>query len=158
MTGGAYLIDSNILIRWVKPDDRDYPLVNAAVDRLIEQGCTLLYTSQNLAEFWNTCTRSVEQYGYGLSVEETDARANVIESTLEMLPDGDAAHREWRRLVVAFRVSGAKVHDARLVAAMHVHGVQRIVTFNQRDFARYTSVEALHPKASLHRSIERPTS
>src|SRR5580700_9866205 len=140
MTDGAYLIDSNILIRWVKPDDRDYPLVNAAVDRLIEQGCTLLYTSQNLAEFWNACTRPVEQNGYGLSIEETDARVTVIESTLDMLPDGDAAHREWRRLVVAFRVAGAKVHDARLVAAMHIHGVPRIVTFNERDFARYTSV------------------
>jgi predicted nucleic acid-binding protein len=158
MTDGAYLIDSNILIRWVKPDDRDYPLVNAAVDRLIDQGCTLLYTSQNLAEFWNTCTRPVEQNGYGLSIEETDARASVIESTLDLLPDGDAIHLEWRRLVVTFRVSGAKVHDARLVAAMHVHGVPRILTFNERDFARYTSVEALHPKALLDRPIERTTS
>jgi predicted nucleic acid-binding protein len=158
MTDGAYLIDSNILIRWVKPDDRDYPLVNAAVDRLIEQGCTLLYTSQNLAEFWNTCTRPVEQNGYGLSIEETDARASAIESTLDMLSESDAVHREWRRLVVTFRVSGAKVHDARLVAAMHVHGVSRIVTFNERDFARYASVEAMHPKALLDLPTERPTS
>jgi predicted nucleic acid-binding protein len=158
MADDAYLVDSNILIRWVKPDDRDYPLVNAAVDRLIEQGCTLLYTSQNLAEFWNTCTRPTEQNGYGLSIEETDARANVIESTLDMLPESDAAHREWRRLVVAFRVSGAKVHDARLVAAMHVHGVPRTVTFNERDFVRYTSIEARHPRALLDRPIERRTS
>jgi predicted nucleic acid-binding protein len=158
MTDGAYLIDSNILIRWVKPDDREYPLVNEALDRLIEHGCTLFYTSQNLAEFWNTCTRPVEQNGFGLSIEETDARASAIESTLDLLPDGDAIHLEWRRLVVAFRVSGAKVHDARLVAAMHVHGVQRIVTFNARDFARYTSVEALHPKVLLDKPIERPTS
>lgn len=57
MRPDAYLIDSNILIRWVKPDDRDYPPVNAAIDRLIAQGNTLCYRSQNLGEFWNACTR-----------------------------------------------------------------------------------------------------
>lgn len=57
MRADAYLIDSNILIRWVKPDDRDYPVVNAVIDKLIEQGTTLCYTSQNLGEFWNACTR-----------------------------------------------------------------------------------------------------
>jgi hypothetical protein len=29
MPGTPYLIDSNILLRWVKPDDRDYPLMRA---------------------------------------------------------------------------------------------------------------------------------
>ena len=34
-------------------------------------------------------------------------------------------------------VVGSKVHDARLVAAMNVHGVRRILTFNTDDFTRY---------------------
>jgi len=28
---------------------------------------------------------------------------------------------------------------------MHIHGVQRILTFNTRDFARFTNIEAVHP-------------
>jgi hypothetical protein len=35
MPRDAYLIDSNILIRWVKPDDHDYPMVNAVIDKLV---------------------------------------------------------------------------------------------------------------------------
>jgi hypothetical protein len=31
---------------------------------------------------------------------------------------------------------GVQVHDARLVAAMKVHGVTRILTINIRDFSR----------------------
>lgn len=120
MPGTAYLIDSNILIRWVKPDDRHYSLVNAVIDKLIEQGSTLCYTSQNLGEFWNTCTRTADLNGYGLSIEAADSRAGVIESTLDILPDSLAVHREWRRLIVTHRVFGVRVHDARLVAAMHV--------------------------------------
>ncbi len=126
MPRDAYLIDSNILIRWVKPDDHDYPMVNAVIDKLVDQGSTLCYTSQNLGEFWNACTRPSNQNGYGLSIEETDFRAGVIERALALLPDNVAVHREWRRLIVAHRVAGAKVHDARLAAAMHVHGVERI--------------------------------
>jgi hypothetical protein len=33
-------------------------------------------------------------------------------------------------------VIGAKVHDARLVAAMNVHGARRLLTFNAGDFTR----------------------
>jgi predicted nucleic acid-binding protein len=37
--------------------------------------------------------------------------------------------------------------DARLVAAMRVHGVKRILTFNDKDFVRYTDIEAVHPRS-----------
>jgi predicted nucleic acid-binding protein len=52
---------------------------------------------------------------------------------------------EWRRLIVAHGISGIQVYDTRLVAAMQVHGVPRILTFNDRDFARYDGVDAVHP-------------
>jgi predicted nucleic acid-binding protein len=57
-------------------------------------------------------------------------------------------YAEWKRLVVAHSVLGSKVHDARLVAAMAVHGVRRILTFNTSDFSRY-QVEILDPTALL---------
>jgi predicted nucleic acid-binding protein len=63
-----------------------------------------------------------------------------------LLPDSLAVHQEWRKLLVTYNVSGAQVHDARLVAAMRVHGVKQILTFNERDFARYTGIEAVHPR------------
>jgi predicted nucleic acid-binding protein len=83
MAGTPYLVDTNILIRWVKPDDRDYPLVASAIDAVL---------------------------------------------------------------------SGVQVHDARLAAAMHVHGIQRVLTFNARDFARYPDIQAVHPQALLTRN------
>ena len=64
-----------------------------------------------------------------------------------MLPDSPTVYNEWKRLVVALDVRGVKVHDAKLVAAMTVHRVPKILTFNTDDFARY-AIEAVHP-ASL---------
>jgi predicted nucleic acid-binding protein len=146
MSEDAQLIDSNVLIRWVKQDDHSYSLVNKAIRRLLEKGTVLCYTSQNLSEFWNACTRPMNRNGFGLSIKETDSRARVIESNLNLLPDSLAVHLEWRRIIVAYSVSGVQVHDARLVAVMRVHSVNKILTFNQSDFVRYASIEAVHPK------------
>lgn len=145
MAGTPYLLDSNVLIRWVKPDHNDYPLVVSAIDALLRRDGVLCYTSQNVGEFWNACTRPIERNGFGLSPQETDRLARFFEQKLRSLPDSLAVHDEWRKLLVAHGVSGVQVHDARLVAAMRVHGVERILTFNDRDFARYGGMEAVHP-------------
>ncbi len=147
MAGTPYLVDSNVLLRWIKPDDRDYPVVVSAIDAVLQQGAVLCYTSQNVAEFWNTCTRPLNRNGYGLSPQEADRRAKFFEDKLQLLPDSVAVHREWRRLLVTHNVSGAQVHDARLVAAMQVQDVRRILTFNDKDFARYRDIEAVHPRS-----------
>jgi predicted nucleic acid-binding protein len=148
MSSASWLLDSNILIRWVQHDDPGAAVVEAALDQLMLSAADLCYTSQNLAEFWNTLTRPADRNGYGLSPEEADRQALLLESRLILLADTPAIHIAWRRLVIEHRVSGVQVHDARLVAAMHVHGVNRILTFNTRDFARFTNIEAIHP-ASL---------
>ena len=148
MAGTPYLVDSNVLLRWVKPDDRDYPLVVSAIDAILQSGAVLCYTSQNVAEFWNTCTRPLDRNGYALSTQETDRRARLFEDKLQLLPDSVPVHQEWRKLLVTHNVSGVQVHDARLVAAMRVHGVKRVLTFNDRDFARYSGIEAVHPRTA----------
>lgn len=153
MAGNLCLLDRNILIRWVQPNDPDYALVERALEHLAREGTVFCYTSQNLAEFWNACTRPIDRNGYGLTPTETDRRAKLFESRLRLLPDNLLVHQEWRQILVSLGVSGIQVHDARLAAAMRVHAVARILTFNDHDFARYSGVEAIHPRtiASRHR-------
>jgi predicted nucleic acid-binding protein len=47
-------------------------------------------------------------------------------------------------LVTTYGVVGNRLYDARLVAAMTVHGVGRILTFNHADFSRYP-IEVVDP-------------
>ena len=56
-----------------------------------------------------------------------------------------ALAKMWRRLVVTYAVSGKNVHDAKLVAAMNVHGVKSILTFNAKDFVRYSEITVVSP-------------
>jgi len=90
-------------------------------------------------------TRPVERNGLGLSVVETEREVRAIEGGMVLLPDNEAVYREWRRIVVKYSVSGVQVHDARLAAAMYVHGVSHIFTLNVADFNRFDGLTALHP-------------
>ena len=97
-------------------------------------------------EFWNVSTRPADRNGYGLSPREADECARLVDRTFTLLPENELIHPEWRRVVLDHAVSGSQVHDARLVAAMHVHGVAHILTFNVRDFARYPGITVVHPQ------------
>ena len=141
-----FLADTNILLRLLEPSDPEYTTVRGAVEVLAARGEQLCYAAQNLVEFWNVCTRPGTGNGFGLSAADTDARAGIIEARFRLLPDSEPVHAAWRRLVVEYSVAGARVHDARLVASMLVHGVSNILTLNDRDFARYSGISAIHPR------------
>ena len=44
MAGTRYLLDSNVLIRWVQTSAPDYALVESALDALARRGAILCYT------------------------------------------------------------------------------------------------------------------
>jgi predicted nucleic acid-binding protein len=63
----------------------------------------------------------------------------------DLLPDTPAIYPVWESLVIQYRVSGKPAHDARLVAAMRVHGLAAILTFDRAGFSRYAGIEVVHP-------------
>ena len=139
------LIDTNILVRAV---ERHHPLMRTArraLLALVRNGEELCVTPQNIAEFWNVCTRPVNLNGLGNSITATDKLASRIETFFTVLPDSMEAFRIWRRLIVEHEVRGAKVHDARLAAIMQAHDIRKILTFNTGDFKRFPHLVALHP-------------
>lgn len=141
----AFLVDTNVLLRLSQRKSPEFTLIRNAVGSLRHAQIPLYYVAQNLVEFWNVSTRPTAQNGYGLSLADTDQAARRIEKLFILLPEVEAIHQEWRRLVVKYGVSGVKVHDARLVAAMFVYRIGRILTLNARDFDRYKAIESVHP-------------
>lgn len=146
----AYLLDTNILLRVARKNDPERPTVLAALKKLLARREEFCYTTQVLGEFWNVCTRPVTaRGGLGLSVMQTERKARLIERYCRLLPDSLATHQEWRRLIVAHAVKGVAIHDARLVAAMSVHGVPHLLTLNVSDFKRYAGITVVSP-AGVH--------
>ena len=145
MSIASCLVDTNILLRAARRSDPQHKLVDDALTKLALEGTTLHYTHQNIAELWNPMTRPAARNGFGLTVAEAEREVRAIEAGMSLLADSEAVYLEWRRIVVQYAVLGVQVHDARLVAAMRVHGVGHILTLNATDFSRYSNITVAHP-------------
>jgi predicted nucleic acid-binding protein len=119
--------------------------VARAFETLIARGRELHIVPQNLFELWVVATRPASQNGLGLSTTEAAAELMRLKSMFPLLPDPPAIYPVWESLVFQYRVAGKPAHDARLVAAMLVHGLTTILTFDRTGFSRYAGIEVLHP-------------
>jgi len=144
----SVLVDTNILLRRTQPTHPGHAVAVESVARLLAAGEPVYFTFQNISEFWNVATRPIERNGLGFSIALVFSEVRKIEALLTFLPDSPAVYGEWKRLVVEHSVHGVKVHDAKLVAAMNVHRIAKLLTFNTDDFTRY-GVAAVHPSSIL---------
>jgi predicted nucleic acid-binding protein len=146
------LADTNILARLAKPTDPEHRVAADAVDLLGKAGEQICLVPQNFYEFWSVATRPLTANGLGMSVAETQAEFVKFRRLFTVLDETPALLPEWERLVSHFGVTGKNAHDARLVAAMTVHGVGRILTFNDADFRRFTGITVITPDEVLQAS------
>lgn len=141
----SFLVDTNILLRSIDPSHPMNASTVQALTTLRGQGEQLCIVPQNLIEFWNVYTRPLERNGLGRTPEEARVELTQLKTFFPLLLDVAAIYPEWERLVGAYAVRGVNVHDVRLVAAMLVHGLTHILTFNTRDFVRYSEITAVAP-------------
>jgi predicted nucleic acid-binding protein len=132
----AHLVDTSVLSRLANMADAHFAIAARAVSELNLRNEVLHITAQNLVEFRNMATRPVAVNGLGLSAAEAEAKAAVFESAFLLLPETPDIFPTWKALVRSLGVIGKQVHDARLVAVCHVHGVSRLLTFNTTHFLR----------------------
>jgi predicted nucleic acid-binding protein len=139
-----FLLDTNILTRLASPDDHLARIADNAVQALTDRGDTLVVVPQNLYEFWSVATRPLSNNGLGMSGPQAHAILEHWRGSAEFVPDNLELTDRWQQLVLQHDVKGKNAHDARLVAAMMIHGIPTLLTFNTRDFARY-GIHALDP-------------
>lgn len=132
----AVLIDTSVLGRLANRADVDHAVARRAVAELHRRGELLHVTAQNLIEFRNFATRPVPANGLGLAATAAEGLAATFEATFPLLEETPDIYPAWKALVGALGVIGKQVHDARLVAVCHVHGVGQLLTFNVSHFGR----------------------
>lgn len=139
------LADTNILVRAIHRTDPQHKEALRAIRALREAGDTVCVVPQNLYELWSVATRPQSANRLDLTPAQADRVLNRIEEVVVLMRDTPAIYDEWRRLVHLFQTSGKASHDARLVAAMKVHGIAHLLTFNVSDFIRYPGITVLDP-------------
>lgn len=108
--------------------------------------------AQNLIEFWAVATRPIIVNGLGLTVAQAEQELTKLKALFTILPDTRDILPKWEQLVVKHQVLGKQAHDARLVAAMGVHNLTNLLTFNDGDFKRFTEIVVVNPANMLEES------
>ena len=140
------LLDTNVLVRVSQASDPLHPITSAAVLELMKRGYETCICNQNVFEFWVVVTRPIAVNGFGLSPADARLEADLRIVAHTVLPDPPALREDWLDLCERHLVSGAKAHDARLVALMLGHSLTHILTLNAADFSRYTKIQAVTPQ------------
>lgn len=143
------LQDTNILLRGAQPSHAQHRETLDAQEALNLRGDKLCVVAQNLVEFRAVGTRPLSGNGLGMSQTLVDAEIARLERLFPVYLDVPEILAEWKRLNSLFGAEGKQNHDARLVAAMLIHGIPRILTYNKEDFRRYTEITVITPTEVL---------
>ncbi len=140
------LVDTNILVRILQPHHPLFHPADRAIAKLRTHGHRLHLMPQNLIELWAVMTRPTDVNGLGMNFAEARAELDRLERFFTVLPETPALYSAWKRLMGVHEVSGKPAHDARLVAAMQVHGLIEILTFDKTGFTRYLGLRVIDPR------------
>ncbi len=141
----SFAVDTNILARSIHEGHPMQQVAKTAVRILLDRGETVCVLAQSLYEFWVIATRPSEVNGFGMSAVEAQTMLADFEKRLTLKTDRAGIYAEWKRLVTQHAVLGKNAHDARLVAAMKVHGITHLLTFNVGDFKRFSEITTVSP-------------
>ena len=141
------LVDTNILARLAQPEHEHHGLARDSVSRLRDRSNDLSIVPQVLYEFWVVATRPKANSGLGLAHSRASADIDGFKRLFRFLRDERGIYPNWEKIVMQARVSGKPSHDARLVAAMRRHKLDHILTFNGKDFKRYSEITVIEPRS-----------
>ena len=142
-----YLVDTNIWLRIIQVEHPNSVSAKNAVEVLLRQDHELHFVPQIIAELWNACTRPAARNGFGLSHQEAKMEVDRLEELLFLCEEVPEIYPIWKMLIERHQVRGVKVHDTRLVAAMLVHELTHLLTFNTKDFQRFKEIVVVHPSS-----------
>jgi predicted nucleic acid-binding protein len=151
-----FLVDTNIATRLAEPGHAMHQAALDAVKLLVAQGHKLHIVPHTLYEFWVVCTRPTSVNGMGRTAAEAVAELASLKALFQWLDESAAVFGVWEQLVSSTPVVGKNAHDARLVAAMMVHGLTHLLTFNAQDFRQYTGITVVTPADVMTSGTARP--
>jgi predicted nucleic acid-binding protein len=80
-----------------------------------------------------------------MTASQMESELIGLKGMFKLLPDKPEIYAAWETLVTTHRVVGKPAHDARPVAAIKVHGLTAVLTFDSAGFSRYPGIRIINP-------------
>ena len=138
-------LDTNILVYAHREDAPFHQPAARCVTKLSEGRISWAIPWPCLHEFLAIVTRQgIYNPPTPLSVALDQVDALLESPTLVLLAESEQHWSDLRALLTTSRVTGARVHDARIAALCRQHGVRELWSAD-RDFGRFSSLDVVNP-------------
>lgn len=141
-------VDTNIMVAFHRTEYDHHPMAVQVITTLAEGTIPWGIPWPCVHEFIAVSTNPrifIQPTEISVAVTVIDS---LMESpTLRMLGEGPAYWSNLRRLLLESKVSGARVHDARIAAICMEHRVECLWTAD-RDFSRFPALKCRNPLVS----------
>lgn len=141
----SWAVDTNVLLRMTDVGHAAQPVAERAL-KLLGRSESLRIFPQILIEFWAVATRSRADNGLALSISDVGTQLGKLKQMFVLLNDTPEVFSAWEGLVGCYQVVGKQAHDAHIVAAMSAHKITHLLTFNDRDFKRFSEITVVNPQ------------
>lgn len=131
------VVDTDVLLAATDEAREDHAAAVAVLDLWPSSGVSLYTSGQILREYLAVATRPVDANGLGLERADAVANVRVLRGRMRLLSEDARVADRLLDVLEGTECSGKQVHDASVVAAMLVHGIDAVVTRNVGDFARF---------------------
>jgi toxin-antitoxin system PIN domain toxin len=141
-------LDTNVLIYALYGDSEHYRSARTLVDQAKHEITALCLTPQVFAEFYAVVTNPRRVTDAKSPGEALDVIGSLLAMPgMTLLPVPLDIVSRWTALLREHLVTGRKVFDVQLVAALLGNGVRKLYTFNRSDFTPFAEIEILTPTA-----------
>ncbi len=149
--GSLCFLDTNVLL-----GATDTGRVNHAACRVIVEagpsaGIHFVVTGQIIREYLTVATRPTDGNGFGMEPAAAIHNVDALLTRMHVLPENAEVARNLVALVRTHSISGKRIHDANVLAAMSTHGVQNLITANLDDYEGMAAAVLLGPAEAAAR-------
>lgn len=143
MVGEILFLDTNVLLTATDVLRPSHLEAQRIFSKAGQQGFHLAVSGQVLREYLSVATRPVEANGLGLTVPDAVANVERVLEFANLFEETEAVALRSRELAKNFDIRGPRIHDANIVATMHVHRIPVLVTQNSKDFIGFGGIKTV---------------
>ena len=133
------LLDTNFLIYSI---DEDSKYFHSTHKLLQNENTNFFITSKNISEFLSVITRYPNK---SLSVEKALQIVEEFLNAFTLLYASENSFNHFLNLLKKYSPIGLKIHDYEIVSIALSHSIDKIATFNQKDFSEIEEIELIVP-------------
>jgi predicted nucleic acid-binding protein len=135
MGAETVFIDTNILV-YATDDESPFNAKSLGIiKQLMTDGINFAISPQIVREYLVVLTRGLPPDDPARSAALHNVRKFV--EAFSLLDENSESVARLQTIMENFDVGGKQIHDANIVAVMLVHGVKRLLTYNQDDFKKF---------------------